>query len=552
MRILDLLRMSSSSLWKRKFRTVLTVLGVVIGTASIVVMISLGLGLNRATMEQIEQSGGLTTIQVMEGYGGSSGGAVSVMGYGTSSDEQVNRLDDAIVESFKMLEHVDSVVPILQVSALGKYGPYEAYLNIQGMPSEALAQLNIQVGEGHLPTDSGELEFFYGNQVAADFYKVPVASAFLIASVYALAVTKAGSVEERVKIFSAGAGHGNIMLMIWIFVLAGAFAGTAQDMGAIESTVNFTLRILPGNLLYAGLFLASCFISMSIGTSVGTIVALVPVASGIAAEAGMNMAFVTAIVAGGAFFGDNLSIISDTTIAATRTQDCSMSDKFKVNVRIVAPAAVIVAVLYVVFGLSVPVVPEVGEINVVKLLPYILVIGLAIAGMNVMSVLAIGIAVNAVIGFCYGDFDWVGWLASAGKGIAGMGELIIVTLLAGGMLEVIKHNGGLDFIISGLTKRISGKDSHHYHGKHCPGHFTEIRSGSEKVGQHSGYLFMRGAGHYSVRSANPYGIGPCRNIRCIAPALHVLSLYNGCLCDSVNPLPFSPQIFEMTEKKFDK
>lgn len=170
MRILDLLRMSSSSLWKRKFRTVLTVLGVVIGTASIVVMISLGLGLNRATMEQIEQSGGLTTIQVMEGYGGSSGGAVSVMGYSTSSDEQVNRLDDAIVESFKMLEHVDSVVPILQVSALGKYGPYEAYLNIQGMPSEALAQLNIQVGEGHLPTDSGELEFFYGNQVAADFY----------------------------------------------------------------------------------------------------------------------------------------------------------------------------------------------------------------------------------------------------------------------------------------------------------------------------------------------------------------------------------------------
>lgn len=170
MRILDLLRMSSSSLWKRKFRTVLTVLGVVIGTASIVVMISLGLGLNRATMEQIEQSGGLTTIQVMEGYGGSSGGAVSVMGYSTSSDEQVNRLDDAIVESFKTLEHVDSVVPILQVSALGKYGPYEAYLNIQGMPSEALAQLNIQVGEGHLPTDSGELEFFYGNQVAADFY----------------------------------------------------------------------------------------------------------------------------------------------------------------------------------------------------------------------------------------------------------------------------------------------------------------------------------------------------------------------------------------------
>ena len=173
MRILDLLRMSSSSLWKRKFRTVLTVLGVVIGTASIVVMISLGLGLNRATMEQIEQSGGLTTIQVMEGYGGSSasGGAVSVMISGTSSsDDQVNRLDDSVVEMLKGLEHVESVVPILQVSAIGKYGPYEAYLNIQGMPAEGLKELNIQVGEGHLPTDSSELELFYGNQVAADFY----------------------------------------------------------------------------------------------------------------------------------------------------------------------------------------------------------------------------------------------------------------------------------------------------------------------------------------------------------------------------------------------
>lgn len=293
--------------------------------------------------------------------------------------------------------------------------------------------------------------------VASDFYKVPVASAFLIASVYALAITRAGSVEDRVKIFSDGAGHRNVLLMIWIFVLAGAFANTAQDIGAIESTVNFTLRILPGKLLYAGLFVASCFISMSIGTSVGTIVALVPVASGIAAEADMNAAFVTAIVAGGAFFGDNLSFISDTAIAATRTQECSMTDKFKVNVRIVAPAAIIVAALYVVCGLSVSAVPEVGHIDVIKLLPYILVIGLAVAGMNVIAVLTTGIAVNAVIGFACGSFGWVEWLASVGKGIGGMGELIIVTMLAGGMLEVIRHNGGLDFIISGLTRHISGK-----------------------------------------------------------------------------------------------
>ena len=174
MRILDLLRMSSSSLWKRKFRTVLTVLGVVIGTASIVVMISLGLGLNRATMEQIEQSGGLTTIQVSEGRGGTvsySNGGMAIMSSGSSSsDDQVNRLDDAAVEMLKGLEYVESVVPILRVSAIGKYGPYECYLNIYGMPAEGLEQLNVKVGEGQLPMDSSELQFFYGNQVAADFY----------------------------------------------------------------------------------------------------------------------------------------------------------------------------------------------------------------------------------------------------------------------------------------------------------------------------------------------------------------------------------------------
>lgn len=293
--------------------------------------------------------------------------------------------------------------------------------------------------------------------VAEDFYKVPIAAAFLLASAYALLITRTSGTDKKIGIFSEGAGDRNVLLMIWIFVLAGAFAGTAEDMGAIDSAVNFTLAILPGKFLFAGLFVASCFISMAIGTSVGTIVALVPVASGIAVQAGADVAFVTAIVAGGAFFGDNLSFISDTTIAATRTQGCSMRDKFRVNVRIVLPAALVVAAVYVAIGFSSGTEVSAGEVNGVKLIPYLAVIGLALAGVNVVTVLLIGILMNAVIGFAYGSFSWVGWLASTGAGIGSMGELIIVTMLAGGMLEVIRYNGGLDFIISGLTRHISGK-----------------------------------------------------------------------------------------------
>lgn len=301
--------------------------------------------------------------------------------------------------------------------------------------------------------------------IAHDFYKIPISAAFLLASVYAIAICRGRSIEQRIAIFSEGAGNKNVLLMIWIFVLAGAFASTAEAIGAIDATVNLALRILPGNLIYAGLFLASCFISMSIGTSVGTIVALVPVAAGIAEELASggfsgslsSPSFITAIIVGGAFFGDNLSFISDTTIAATRTQGCSMADKFKVNVRIVGPAAIIVTALYVVLGSSVNVTPETGHIQWILLIPYILVIALAISGMDVTAVLTIGLAVNALIGFSTGSLGWSGWLESIGSGISGMGDLIIVTMLAGGMLELIKVNGGLDFIVKGLTGRIRGK-----------------------------------------------------------------------------------------------
>lgn len=293
--------------------------------------------------------------------------------------------------------------------------------------------------------------------VAKDFYRVPIAAAFVIASAYAMVITRgAKGMEGMLGIFSKGAGNSTVLLMVWVFVLAGAFAATAKNIGAIDATVAFTLKILPGKLLYAGLFLAACFISMAIGTSVGTIVALVPIAAGIAEQTGTSLPFITAIIVGGSFFGDNLSFISDTTIAATRTQGCSMRDKFRANIFIAAPAALAVAAVYVFKGASVDFMPAASDVQFIKLLPYILVIGLAVAGVNVVNVLGTGIIVNGVIGLCTGG-GLIDWMSSIGEGISGMSELIVITMLAGGMLEMIRHNGGLDFIIDRLTRRVSGK-----------------------------------------------------------------------------------------------
>jgi Na+/H+ antiporter NhaC len=299
------------------------------------------------------------------------------------------------------------------------------------------------------------LTYLVTSLVCGDFYKVPVASAFLLASVYAVLITP-GKISDRINTFSSGAGNKNVLLMIWIFILAGAFASVAKTIGSVEATVNLTLTILPEKFILAGLFLAACFISMAIGTSVGTIVALAPIASGIASQAEISLPMIIALIVGGAFFGDNLSFISDTTIAATTTQGCSMSDKFKANIWIAGPAAIIVTAIYIVIGMNFNVVPEIGSIDIVKLIPYLSVIILAICGINVLVVLAIGLVLCAVIGFADG-LTWTDFLSSVGEGVAGMGDLIIVTMLSGGMLEIISRNGGIDFIIKGLTKSIKGK-----------------------------------------------------------------------------------------------
>ena len=292
--------------------------------------------------------------------------------------------------------------------------------------------------------------------VARDFYKVPITVAFMASSVYAIAITK-GKLRRRINVFSRGAGSPEMMLMIWIFVLAGAFANTAKVIGSIDATVQFTLSYLPSQMLLAGLFLASCFISLSIGTSVGTIVALTPIAAGIATQTGATVPMITAVVVGGSFFGDNLSFISDTTIIATQTQGCKLSDKFRVNSFIVLPAALLVLGAYIVMGQGMSSPSAIPSADFLKVLPYLVVLVTAIAGLNVIVVLVIGIALSGIIGIANGSFGVFGWFKAMGDGIVGMGELIIITLMAGGLLEVIKHNGGIKFIIENQLRHVRSK-----------------------------------------------------------------------------------------------
>jgi Na+/H+ antiporter NhaC len=293
--------------------------------------------------------------------------------------------------------------------------------------------------------------------VAGDFYKIPITVAFMVSSIYAIAVFTGRPLMHRINSYSRGAATEQMMLMIWIFVLAGAFAHSAKQMGSIDATVNLALSLLPPQMIFAGMFLAACFISLSIGTSVGTIAALTPIAVGLAQETGVDLAMMTAIIVGGSFFGDNLSFISDTTIMATQTQGCRLSDKFRVNAFIVMPAALVILVVYYFLGQDTIAPQQIPAVEWVKVIPYLTVLVTAICGMNVMAVLTIGIALCGIIGMFTGSFDIYGWFGAMGDGILSMGELIIVTMMAGGMLELIKQQGGIDFIINLLTRRVNSK-----------------------------------------------------------------------------------------------
>ncbi|WP_304609774.1 Na+/H+ antiporter NhaC family protein [Muribaculum intestinale] len=317
----------------------------------------------------------------------------------------------------------------------------------------------------HIPTRRGLLAispilvflFFYlaVSVIIGDFYKMPIAVALLLGSAWAVVIMHGKPLSERVEIFSRDAGSSNVMYMVWIFILAGAFAAIAREIGAIEATVHLALRFLPVEMLIPGLFAAACFISLAIGTSVGTVVALTPLAVELAQSESGNVPFFVAVVLGGAFFGDNLSFISDTTIAATRTQGCRMRDKFRVNLWIALPAAVASLILYVILGVQLPDMAGLSDSNPLLVAPYMLIILLALAGLNVTVVLSIGIVAAIILGLFTGH-DIISLFGFMGQGIDSVGQLIIITLLAAGMLGLIKAAGGIDYILQVLTRRIRG------------------------------------------------------------------------------------------------
>lgn len=292
--------------------------------------------------------------------------------------------------------------------------------------------------------------------IVGDFSRVPITVAFFFSTIYALLMTK-GTVTKRMRILSLGVANKDVVYMIWIFLLAGAFAQSAKAMGAIDATVNSILSFLPISFILPGLFISTCIVSFAIGTSVGTIAALTPVALGLAPELGLSTEAVVAIIVGGAFFGDNLSFISDTTIVATQTQRCKMSDKFTVNSWIVVPVAILTMFVYFFMSTETPSSVNMLSSDLYKVIPYLLVITIAIIGLNVMTVLFLGILSTGIIGVIDGSYDIFGWFKSLSDGMLGMSELIIMTLLATAMLTLIRHNGGISYIISKLTHSIKGR-----------------------------------------------------------------------------------------------
>ena len=294
--------------------------------------------------------------------------------------------------------------------------------------------------------------------IAKDFYAVSVIVPFLISAIVALSMNKKRTFEDKLQDFCKGAGNPNVILMILIFVLAGAFAQVAKAMGAVDSTVNFGLSILPTSILVPGVFIIASFIALSVGTSMGTIVALVPIAVGISDKTGIAVAIVVGAVVSGAMFGDNLSMISDTTIAATRTQGCEMKDKFKMNFKIVLPAAIVTAIIFMILtkGTSIQTLGE-YEYSFIKILPYIVVLISALMGINVIFILIGGIVFAGAIGILYGSFDIIGLFTNISAGIQGMSELIIISLLIAGTIELIKNNGGIEYILNKGMKNFKSK-----------------------------------------------------------------------------------------------
>lgn len=298
--------------------------------------------------------------------------------------------------------------------------------------------------------------------ISGDFYSFPVLVAIIIAAVVALAMNRKDSLNVKVERFAKGAGNLDIMIMVLIFLSAGAFSGVAEKMGAVDSTVNFALSVIPENLLIVGLFVIAAFISLAMGTSMGTIAALAPIGVGISSGTDISLPLAMATVVGGSMFGDNLSFISDTTIAAVRTQKTEMKDKFKVNFFIVLPAAIItiIALFFVTLGNQSSV--DAGSYSIVKILPYLAVIIGALSGLNVFAVLFGGILLSGIIGFIDGSFTPTSYFGSIADGMLGMGEIAFLSILIGGVVELIRHNGGIQALLYLVTRKVGSSKGAQY------------------------------------------------------------------------------------------
>ncbi|MGC7709971.1 Na+/H+ antiporter NhaC family protein [Staphylococcus epidermidis] len=361
--------------------------------------------------------------------------------------------------------------------------------------------------------------------ISGDFTTMPLNVAITITVIVALLMNRKETFAKKVEVFTKGAGHSNIILMMLIFILAGAFSTTAEKMGGVSSTVNLGLSLIPQNLIIVGLFIICMFVSISMGTSVGTVAAIAPVGFGFAQATDVPAALAMATVVGGAMFGDNLSMISDTTIAAVRTQKTKMSDKFKVNFKIVLPGAIITIIIlfFLTNGISIDHTKN-YDYNLIKVIPYLLVLILALVGINVIIVLIGGTVLAGIIGLIDGSFGWNGLLNAISKGIIGMEDIAMIALLIGGLVGIIQHNGGIDWLLNFVRSKVKSKRGAEL------GIASLVSAADISTANNTISIIM--AGPLAKNIADEYDVDPRKSAS-------ILDIFGGCF---QGLLPYSPQV----------
>lgn len=361
--------------------------------------------------------------------------------------------------------------------------------------------------------------------ITGDFTKMPLNIAITIAVIVALIMNRKEKFTEKVEVFTKGAGHPNIILMVLIFVLAGAFSKVTEEMGGVKSTVNLGLSLIPGNLLIIGLFIICMFVSISMGTSVGTVAAIAPVGFGISEATDISAALAMATVVGGAMFGDNLSMISDTTISAVRTQNTKMSDKFKVNFKIVLPGAILTMIILGILTYNSTISSTKDySFEFIKVIPYLLVLILALIGINVIIVLIGGTVLSGIIGLLDGSFNWIGFLKAASEGMIGMEDIAIIALMIGGLIGIIQHNGGITWLLNFVRNRVKSRRGAEF------GIASLVSAADISTANNTISILM--AGPLAKNIADEYDIDPRKSAS-------ILDIFGSCF---QGLLPYSPQV----------